>query len=65
MTPHFPIHFLQGRPFARVEKITARLCLLIVAAALCACSKTADLQSGLKDAEANEIIFVLDLNVNA
>jgi type III secretion protein J len=41
-------------------RMLGRLCLLLVLGALGACSKSVDLQRGLNDADANEIVTVLN-----
>lgn len=42
------------------EKTVARFFMLCMLTALCACSKIVDLQTGLKDADANEMVTVLN-----
>lgn len=44
----------------RIRTILARLCMLCVLGALSACTKMVDLQTGLNDADANEIVTVLN-----
>lgn len=43
-----------------LRALAARICGMSLLLALCACSKTIDLQSGLNDADANEIVTVLN-----
>jgi type III secretion protein J len=56
-----PLGSITLRP-RRVAHVLARVCTLLAVAILCACTKTVDMQSGLKDAEANEIVSVLNRN---
>lgn len=44
----------------QVRTALARLCMVCLLAALCACGKMVDLQTGLNDADANEIVTLLN-----
>lgn len=49
--------YLRGQA---LHPLLMRLCILLFAGVLCACSKMVDLQSSLNDADANEIVTVLN-----
>lgn len=49
-------------PAAQANPVLAGLCLLCLVALLAGCAKWVDLQTGLNDADANEIVAVLNRN---
>lgn len=49
-----------GKSLGRMQSAFACICMLCVVVALCACSKVVDLQTGLNDADANEILTLLN-----
>ena len=62
-----PLPIIQTRPSGsgvsagwHVQRLLRRLCALFLFCAICACSDTTNLQAGLNDADANEIILVLN-----
>jgi type III secretion protein J len=62
MTPAHIFGFLQAALQARCRMLSLRLSLLCLAAVLAGCGKAVDLQAGLNNSDANEIVMVLNRN---
>jgi type III secretion protein J len=58
LTCHTPGRIASGA--RRLPGLLGHLCAILLLGLLCACSKVVDLQSGLNDADANEIVTVLN-----